>query len=765
METTLRNLKYTLLLCVFFQSVLFAQVGINTTSPQPGSMLDVSSIDKGILIPRVDIANLSSIAPITGGATESLLVYNTNITTGKGFHYWSGTVWIPLLGDDWKRNGNSGTTPGLDFVGTIDNVALSIGTNNQERIRITNNGYFRFFTDGTSTTPVFHWNGDTDTGFYRAGMNELGFVTGGFERLRFPDANQIWAMNAGSMALPFYSWNNDPDTGLWRSAQDALNISSGGLEMVEFNENGANSAVIFNDVENDTDFRIATSGESNAFFVNGANNNIGLGTNNPNNSAQLQLADTNRGILINRVALTSTASPLPITAPATGLLVYNTANASSGSTEVLPGFYYWDGTRWVAMGGTGGKDWSLEGNAGTSLANNFIGTTDNTSLSFRTNDSQRMLIDAAGTVGIGNNPYTDTALRVNNNSQPYGLIAQTSSNGIAVYGSDTGTGLGVLGISSNNHGIYGTTAYTGGAFLIGGIIGWGTGTSRANGVLAVSDQQAGSDSNMGIRAVSGSTTSISSSQLMNVGVNTNATDLAIYALSEGPITSNGIMEAARFQSNYTGSAIDSDTRDPRAQLAGYTNASQIGGNNMYYGGYFYSGGTLGTSSYAYAGARYGNTNYKIIGNGNVSTIVDGVDGNKKIMFAPEAPEVLFEDYGVGKLTNGIATIKIDPNFSNNIIVDEKHPLKVFIQLEGDCNGVYVTQKTSEGFLVKELQNGNSNVSFSWHIVANRKDEKGRTPSENSEYADLRFPNAPGAIFGTENSVIEIKKQELSKELK
>ncbi|MCB0456121.1 MAG: hypothetical protein R2776_00315 [Flavobacteriaceae bacterium] len=715
METTLHNLKLTLILCVFFQSVLIAQVGINTITPQAGSMLDVTSSDKGILIPRVDITNLTNIAPITGGATESLLVYNTNTTTGKGFHYWNGSVWIPIESKDWKLSGNSGTNPVTDFIGTTDNIPLRFRTNNTERLEITNSGLLRAFNPGTATQPLL-------------------------------------------------SWDVDSDTGIFRGVDDELNLTAGGIEFLALSEGGTDEFIVNNN-ELALNTRIATNNKTNAFFVDGTNDNVGLGTNNPDTSSQLELTDNNRGILINRVALSSTTSNSPVTAPATGLLVYNTANSSSGATEVLPGFYYWDGTRWIAMGGTGGKDWSLEGNAGTTIANNFLGTTDNNSLAFRTNDAERMQIDAAGTIGIGNTPYLDTALRVNNSSVPYGIISQTSSNGVAVYGSDTGTGLGVLGISSNNHGIYGTTAYTGGAFLIGGIIGWGTGNSRANGVLAVSDQQAGTDSNMGIRAVSGSTTSISSTQIMNVGVNTNATDLALYALSEGPITSLGIMEAARFQTNYTGSAIDSDARDPRAQLAGFTNASPVGGNTMYYGGYFYSGGSSFNNSYAYAGARYGNTNYKIIGNGTVSTTVEGVDGNKKIMFAPEAPEVLFEDYGIGTLSQGSTFIKIDPNFSNNIIVDEKHPLKVFIQLEGDCNGVYVTQKTSEGFLVKELQNGNSNVSFSWHIVANRKDETGRTPSENSEYANLRFPDAPNAIFGSDSkaTIIDEGKDKLFNE--
>ena len=686
-----------------------SQVGINTTSPSAGSILDVDIADKGILIPRVDIANLSTIAPVTGGSTVSLLVYNTNSTTGPGFFYWDGSQWVGIDGEkDWKLAGNAGTTPGVgggqDFLGTTDAQDLVIATNGSERFRVMSDGRIQATVNGSAAAPLFSWSGDTDKGFYSAGADQFGIVTNGIQR---------------------------------------LNIT--------------NSELVANDPGNDVDFRVETSGNANALFIDGANDNIGIGTGTLNNSAQLTLGDSNRGILLNQVALTATTSASPISSPATGLLVYNTATSGSGATAVAPGHYYWNGSRWVAMDGTGGKDWSLEGNAGTSPGTNFLGTTDNVSLLFRTTDTDRMEIDADGTIGIGNSPYSDVALRVNNSAVPYGIISETSSNGVAVYASDSGTGLGIFGTSANNHGIYGTTAYTGGVYLIGGIIGWGTGSSRANGMLAVSDQPAGSDSNMGIRAVSGSTSSISSTQIMNVGVNTNATDLALYALSEGPITSLGEMEAARFQTNYTGSAINADARDPRAQLAGYTNNSLVGGNSMYYGAFLYSGGSSSNSSYAYAGARYGGTNYKIIGNGNVSTIVEGVDGKKKIMFASEAPEVFFEDYGVGTLMGGSAYIQIDPNFSNNIVVDQNHPLKVFIQLEGDCSGVYVTQKTAEGFLVKELQHGTSNVSFSYHIVANRKDELGNSPDESSKYADLRFPNAPDALQPKESKVDALEK--------
>jgi hypothetical protein len=60
-------------------------------------------------------------------------------------------------------------------------------------------------------------------------------------------------------------------------------------------------------------------------------------------------------------------------------------------------------------------------------------------------------------------------------------------------------------------------------------------------------------------------------------------------------------------------------------------------------------------------------------------------------------------------------------------------------LEGDCNGVYVTEKSKQGFTVKELQNGNSNVSFSYQIVANRINRENSSLASDSEFQSLRFP--------------------------
>jgi hypothetical protein len=76
-----------------------------------------------------------------------------------------------------------------------------------------------------------------------------------------------------------------------------------------------------------------------------AQQNVGIGTTTPNNSALLDLTATNKGLLVPRM---TTAQRIAIVTPATGLLVYDT-NFNQ--------FWYFDGTMWVQaigpMGPTG----------------------------------------------------------------------------------------------------------------------------------------------------------------------------------------------------------------------------------------------------------------------------------------------------------------------------------------------------------------------------------------------------------------------------
>lgn len=80
----------------------------------------------------------------------------------------------------------------------------------------------------------------------------------------------------------------------------------------------------------------------------------GIGTTTPNASAKLDITATDKGFLPPRVALTATNVFSPITgtaASASGLLIYNTATAGSAPNNVVPGYYYWNGSAWIQIAG------------------------------------------------------------------------------------------------------------------------------------------------------------------------------------------------------------------------------------------------------------------------------------------------------------------------------------------------------------------------------------------------------------------------------
>ncbi|MCT4581162.1 MAG: hypothetical protein N4A35_07065 [Flavobacteriales bacterium] len=87
----------------------------------------------------------------------------------------------------------------------------------------------------------------------------------------------------------------------------------------------------------------------------------GVGINNngtaPNASAMLDIESTSKGLLVPRVALTNTTDATTIVnGNVTSLLVYNTATIA----DVVPGYYYWDGSVWKTLGGDADADPSNE---------------------------------------------------------------------------------------------------------------------------------------------------------------------------------------------------------------------------------------------------------------------------------------------------------------------------------------------------------------------------------------------------------------------
>ena len=146
-------------------------------------------------------------------------------------------------------------------------------------------------------------------------------------------------------------------------------------------------------------------------FDNGFAISINTAGSAPNATALLDVdasPGNNKGLLIPRVALTATNSNTPIGAgmPAS-LLVYNTATAGGSPNNVIPGYYYWDGAKWISLsGGTGSNNWGLLGNSGTVAGTNFIGTTDAIDLVFKTSSTERFRINNTSFQFLANNAGT-----------------------------------------------------------------------------------------------------------------------------------------------------------------------------------------------------------------------------------------------------------------------------------------------------------------------------------------------------------------------
>ncbi|ANF52900.1 hypothetical protein A0O34_21295 [Chryseobacterium glaciei] len=77
---------------------------------------------------------------------------------------------------------------------------------------------------------------------------------------------------------------------------------------------------------------------------------VGVGTASPYPSAVLDLNSSKKGLLLPRIALTSTADITTVSNPAKGLLVYATQNAGTGITAIQKDtLYKFDGTNWKAF--------------------------------------------------------------------------------------------------------------------------------------------------------------------------------------------------------------------------------------------------------------------------------------------------------------------------------------------------------------------------------------------------------------------------------
>lgn len=659
-----------------------AQIGIGTTTP--AAALDVTATTDGLLIPRVALTITTAATPLTA-PTTSEMVYNTATVADvtPGYYYWDGSKWVRLLSSssaNWNTTGNSGTTAATNFIGTTDAVDFVTRTNNTEKVRVTSAGNVGIGVTNPSNLLEI---GSTATGASSAIAIKTATSVNAFTPATYAD------YNGGVIQSTYPGGATGQNLNIVATGSNSGNWPSN-IAFHTRNNGGTNAS---------EKARLTSSG------------NFGIGTNAP--AAKLDVA----------AGTTTVNSAVNATGSINDFLQYNIQNTSTG-TQAQSGYSATadngsatTGFAWIGINNSnfnfptaynvgGANDVSYVGSGQDMYianANNTKSIIFSTGIATTPFFSERMRIRSDGSIGINNTGAATEKLKVTHTG--------AGNDAINAVNNDSNVGKG--------NAVWATNANATGTSIIAS-----AGATPPNVLPTLG-------------------AGLSGSHVDGYGVYGNA--------------GNGDPNNSAHNGHAAGGfLLDNDNSvatagsSAFAKLAGKDNASPdgvLGAQNILYGGYF-QGGVSGTS-YSYTGIKYnhnaaggGGTNYKVIGNGTASTLIPDANNVMRVMFCPEAPEVLFEDYGVARLQNGEVYITLDKILTASMKIDETHPLKVFIQLEGDCNGVYVTEKSANGFRVKELNQGNSNVSFSWHIVGSRADSKDASGNTNSEFENLRLPIGP-----------------------
>lgn len=469
-------------------------------------------------------------------------------------------------------------------------------------------------------------------------------------------------------------------------------------------------------------FTLTFLGSAAAFAQNVGINATGAA---PVTSAALDVDMANKGILIPRVALTTTAAFAPVTGTATtSLLVYNTATAGVSPTNVTPGYYYWDGAQWVRMAtGTTTTDWIVGGN--TLGATGIFGSLNNNHVDFYSNNVVRGRLSNLGEFFIG---ATATVLAgdlmngVGNATFPWAVNGYTSSNGSGVYGSVQGgttifagvqgeyygtnvNGAGMRGIAGN------TTAGTSFAAMVSGV----------NGTGAISAATAGSYK-MGVwgsGGQSGRSGGVLGNDLIYASgalgyFSSGGADVAVYGFGQAHTNgaAGGIIQNPN-GGQQTNQQLKSGEIDWMAQPNTMTGLGIYGG---VMGGWV-RGLVYGTHL---KGERYSlYVDGKTYANEPMTQLVQTEGENRQAVYSTSAMKVEISDRGKSALQNGEKYIAFTQEFKSTIS-ENPDELTITVSPTGNSNGIYILSYDQNGFTVKENNSGASNVTFNWIAIGTRK---------------------------------------------
>ena len=272
--------KINFLIVMLFTVLSYAQVGINTNTPDASSALDIESNTGGILIPRMTEAQRDAIALPASG----LMIYQTDEVSG--FYFYNGAGWTKIDGVAGPQGDQGPAGP--------QGLAGSEGDQGPQGIQ-----------------------GETGP----AGPQGLAGADGE-DGAQGPIGNTGPAGPQGPQG-PHGLAGVDGAQGL-AGPQGETGAQGPEGPLVS----GTNGQTLYN---NDNEW-VSTSN----LFNDGSS--VSIGTDNIDPSAILQIESTTQGVLFPK--MTSEQRDL-IATPQAGLLIFQIDNS--------PGFYFYDGTAWVAL--------------------------------------------------------------------------------------------------------------------------------------------------------------------------------------------------------------------------------------------------------------------------------------------------------------------------------------------------------------------------------------------------------------------------------
>jgi hypothetical protein len=330
----------------------------------------------------------------------------------------------------------------------------------------------------------------------------------------------------------------------------------------------------------------------------------------------------------------------------------------------------------------------------------------------------------------------------------YGVMG-TTMMGNAIDGGDDWDGTGVRGSSPYGFGVHGTCVGEDVAGVFGegepgvegngsttGVLGTGGsygvhGTSFSTGVFGESTPAAGV-----AYGVHGTSKSTEGRGVLGEAKAASGTTFGVHGSSQSTAGRGVYGEASASSGTTYGMYGRSQSTGGRGV---YGLASATSGTA--FGVYGYSQSTAGRGVYGEAPATTGTT-YGVYGRaqsskgygvyaqgrlhatgnftaaGTKSAVVSLDNGEGVLLYAEEGTQNWFFDVGSGRIEEGMALVTIDPTFVQTVNTQVQY--HVFLTPEGDCKGLYVTQKRENSFEVRELDGGKSTVPFSYRIVAKRK---------------------------------------------